>query len=416
MAQKSEQRSSGGLSDVLDDLPTDELKDQTRELMAAMGEHAMVYATEKVGDLTQRLAGFVEHGGLSRSGSDGDGSGGDSPMKHLLKAGAAGAKGMIMDKLGGSGSGSGGGKGSKAKTTIIIEQIEVGVPVRVAYDTWTQFQDFPKFAKKIENVKQESDEKVSWKAGIYFSHRRWESTIEEQIPDERIVWRSEGEKGYVDGTVTFHETAPNLTKILVVLEYHPQGLFERTGNAFRSQRRRARLELQRFDNHIMRHVILDQEDVEGWRGEIRDSEVVRSHEEALEDEESEDDEYRDEDEGAEDEEGEYGDEEEEGEQAEDEDEEYADEDEDQEYRNEADEDEGEDEEEEDEGYRGEDEEDEEYRGEDEDEEEGEYEDEEDEGEYEGEYEDEYEPEDEEVSDRDGGRSSRSRRREPALSR
>ena len=53
--------------------------------------------------------------------------------------------------------------------------------------------------------------------------------ILEQVPDEKIMWRSEGEKGRVDGAVTFHELAPNLTRILVVLEYYPQGLFERTG-------------------------------------------------------------------------------------------------------------------------------------------------------------------------------------------
>lgn len=411
MARESERRSGGGFSDVLEDLPTDELKDQTRELMAAVGERAMVLATEKVGDFTQRLTGLVEHGGLSGSDSGDDSSQGDSPVKHLLKAGASGAKEMVMDKVGGGAGGGGGdsGGGGKAKTTIILEQIEVGVPVRVAYDAWTQFQDFPKFAKKIENVEQKSDEKIAWKAGIYFSHRQWESTILEQIPDERIVWHSSGEKGYIDGTVTFHEVTPNLTKILLALEYHPQGLFERTGNAFRSQRRRARLELQRFDNHIMRHVILEQEDVEGWRGEIRDGEVVRSHEDAMEDEESEDDEYRDE----EDDEDEYDDEDEqEGEEEppQDEDEEYGDEDEghrdeedDEDYRDEDDDDQYRDE---DEGYGDEDD-DEQYRDEDE---------------YEDEYDDEYddepedEPEDEDLSGRDGRRSSRSRRREPALSR
>jgi hypothetical protein len=334
-------------------------------------------------------------------------------VKHLLKAGASGVKDMVMDKISGGGGGGGGkGGGKKAKVTIIIEQIEVGVPLRVAYDAWTQFQDFPKFAKKIENVEQKSDEKVAWKAGIYFSHRQWESTIMEQVPDDRIVWRSSGDKGYIDGTVTFHEITPNLTKILLVLEYHPQGLFERTGNAFRSQRRRARLELHRFDNHIMRHVITEQDEVEGWRGEIRDGEVVRSHEDAMEDEQSEGDEYRDEEDEGEEyaDEGDEGDEGEE-EPAEDEDEEYRDEDED--YQDE-DEDEDQDQE-----YRDEDE-DEEYGDEDEedygDEDEGdEYEDEH-EYEDEDEYEEDEEPEDEDVSDRDGHRSPRNRRREHALSR
>ncbi|MEY9929745.1 putative membrane protein [Catenulispora sp. GP43] len=330
MAKQTKEKEAGG--GLLDDLPTDELKDQTRELMAALGERAMTMVTDKVGDLTGRLVDYVENGGSSADdgAEDGDSKGGSKghglPMGKLLGIGATGVKNMVMNKIGG-----GGGKGG-GKITTILEQIEVGVPVRVAYDEWTQFQSFPKFTKRIESVDQESDEKVSWKAGIYFSHRKWESTIIEQVPDERIVWRSQGDKGYIDGTVTFHEITPDLTKILLVLEYHPQGLFEKTGNAFRSQRRRARLELQQFDRHIMRETILDQDDVEGWRGEIRDGEVVRSHEDALNEEgeegdEGDEDEYEDQDEEEEpDEDEDLEDEYDED----DEDDDYADEDEDEE--------------------------------------------------------------------------------------
>jgi hypothetical protein len=252
---------------LMDDLPTDELKDQTRDLMAALGERAMAVAKDKIGDLSERLVGLVGKGlgpGSDGEGGDGVAEGpmkhvlkagaaavgprGGSPVKHLLKAGASEAKEMVMDKIGGGGDGGGGkGKGKKAVTkNTIIEQIDVGVPVRVAYNQWTQFQDFPEFTRRIENVDQKSDEKVTGKTAIYFSHRTWQSTIVEQVPDEHIVWHSQGEKGYIDGTVSFHEVAPSLTKILLVLEYHPQGLFERTGNAFRSQRRRARLELHQF--------------------------------------------------------------------------------------------------------------------------------------------------------------------------
>jgi hypothetical protein len=132
--------------------------------------------------------------------------------------------------------------------------------------------------KKVENVEQAEDEKLNWKAQIFWSHRTWESTILEQVPDDKIVWRSKGEKGYVDGAVTFHELAPNLTRILLELEYHPQGLFERTGNLWRAQGRRARLELKHFRRHVMSEVILHPDDVEGWRGVIHDGEVVQEHE------------------------------------------------------------------------------------------------------------------------------------------
>ncbi|MQA93058.1 MAG: cyclase, partial [Gemmatimonas sp.] len=122
-----------------------------------------------------------------------------------------------------------------------------------------------------------------------------------------IVWRSEGQKGHVDGAVTFHELGPNLTRILVVLEYHPQGFFERTGNIWRAQGRRARLELKHFRRYVMTETILHPDDVEGWRGEIRDKEVVRSGEDG-EDRDDEDRDGEDQDDYGQEDEDEYDDE------------------------------------------------------------------------------------------------------------
>src|SRR5215203_443792 len=170
--------------------------------------------------------------------------------------------------------------------TNIVEGLDVGLPLRTTYDTWTQFADFPSFMKKVETVDQESDEKTNWKAKVFWSRRTWQATIVEQVPDSHIVWRSTGPKGHVDGAVSFTELGPNLTRVLLVLEYWPKGLFERTGNLWRAQGRRARLEFKHFRRHAMTNVLLRQEEVEGWRGEIRDSEVVKTHEEALEEEQA----------------------------------------------------------------------------------------------------------------------------------
>jgi hypothetical protein len=170
--------------------------------------------------------------------------------------------------------------------TNIVEGLDVGLPLRTTYDTWTQFADFPSFMKKVETVDQESDEKTNWTAKVFWSRRTWEATIIEQVPDSHIVWRSTGAKGHVDGAVSFTELGPNLTRVLLVLEYWPKGLFERTGNLWRAQGRRARLEFKHFRRHAMTNVLLRQEEVEGWRGEIRDSEVVKTHEEALEEEQA----------------------------------------------------------------------------------------------------------------------------------
>lgn len=114
------------------------------------------------------------------------------------------------------------------------------------------------------------------------STRSWNATVQEQIPDDRIVWTSAGAKGTTRGCVSFHELAPALTRIVIVVEYYPSGLFEKTGNLWRAQGRRLRLDLK----HFLRYATLSTDEPEGWRGEIQDGEVVQTHEEAIEEEEA----------------------------------------------------------------------------------------------------------------------------------
>ncbi|MCM0676290.1 SRPBCC family protein [Micromonospora phytophila] len=278
----------GGLTDKV----RSQLSGEVRNLASAIGERAVHAVTERITGATGRLSEYAKQGGgpglvAAATGAHKLAQGG-SPVKAMFHAGMAGGKEKVMAAFGRGKGGKGGkGGGKKLKVTNIVEAIEVGVPVRVAYNQWTQFGDFPSFMKKVEQADCESDEKMTWKAQVFWSHRTWESTIVRQIPDKLIHWRSKGEKGSVDGTVSFHELTPDLTRILVVLEYHPQGLFEHTGNLWRAQGRRARLELKHFVRHVMTQTVLDPDSVEGWRGEIEDSQVVKDHETALHEEQEE---------------------------------------------------------------------------------------------------------------------------------
>jgi uncharacterized membrane protein len=277
------------------------LQDSIQNLVGLVTERALSSVSKKVSTTSDRLNDYATgngEGGLlaAVTGSEKQ-SEGESSLKSAISGGWEDAKQTVKDKTsdvkeaitGGGGDGGGSGKGKKLKLTNIVESIDVGVPVRLAYDQWTQFADFPSFMKKVERVEQESDEKLEWKAQVFLSHRTWESSILEQVPDERIVWRSKGAKGYVDGAVTFHEMTPDLTRILLILEYHPKGFFEKTGNLWRAPGRRVRLELKHFGRHIMTQAILHPDDVEGWRGEIRDGKVVEDEpDEAEEDETLED--------------------------------------------------------------------------------------------------------------------------------
>src|SRR6478672_1549274 len=274
---------TSGLRTLMDELPLDRLRDELQDAARALGEKAMGNVTQRLGDATTSLTDIADNGGvLGKAAKEGTKAAakGDSPVAGALKGGLGGVKDKVKSAFGG-------GKGNKAtKSTNIIESIDVGVPIDVAYNQWTQFQDFSGFMKKVEGVEQQDDTKLTFKAQIVWSHRQWEAQIIDQVPNDRIIWRSKGQKGHVDGAVTFHELAPNLTRVLVVLEYYPQGLFEKTGNIWRAQGRRARAEIRHYRRHVMTRSILEDE-LEGWRGEIHDGEVVREHDEVVEEEQRE---------------------------------------------------------------------------------------------------------------------------------
>ncbi|MCP2178896.1 SRPBCC family protein [Prauserella alba] len=288
----AEQRERGPARGMVEELPLEHLKEAGQDLLEAVVSRTVGSITDAVSDLTGRLTRVADNGGSGLSAAltgAKELAEGTSPLKAALSAGIGGAKDKAERAVGSGGSGN-------VKVVNIVEECDVGLPLRVAYNQWTTFEDYPGFTRKVEKVEQESEEKVHWRARIFFSHRDWESTIVEQVPDERIVWKSTGAKGYVDGAVTFHELAPTMTRILLVLEYHPQGFFEKTANLWRAQGRRVRSDFKHIKRHMMTRTILDQDEAEGWRGEIRDEEVVRTHEEGLDEEQNRDGTARDEDE------------------------------------------------------------------------------------------------------------------------
>ncbi|WP_328393350.1 SRPBCC family protein [Streptomyces sp. NBC_00390] len=256
----------------------DMLRDEFVDYLGAQVEHLADKAGDRLADLTDQLL----------DAADGDGPlPGGGFLKTIISGKAKGVKDSVLgkakDALGGGG---GGRKSGGGKSMNIVEVIDVGVPRRTAYDHWTQYEEFSTFTKGVRSVSKNDETTSDWKLKVGPSTRGWKATVQEQVPDERIIWTSEGAKGTTRGCVTFHEVTPDLTRIVLVVEYYPSGFFEKTGNLWRAQGRRLRLDFK----HFQRHVSFADEEVEGWRGEIRDGEVVRSHEEALEEEEAEYDE------------------------------------------------------------------------------------------------------------------------------
>ncbi|MGW3544125.1 SRPBCC family protein [Nocardia niigatensis] len=271
--------------------PTDLLQQSVQNLAGTLGERAVAGLSNRVSRTAERLNDYADgRGGSLLAAVTGVEklAGGASPLQAVMSAGTSKLGHTVRETFESVKESLTGGKGKggtkKLKLTNIVEEIDVGVPIDLAYDQWTQFADFPKFTKKLEQVEQVSDEKLTWTGKVFWSRRTWESTIVEQVPFERIVWRSKGAKGYIDGAVTFHEITPDLTRILVVLEYHPGGVFEKTANLWRAAGRRCRLELKHFQRHVMTEAVLHSDDIVGWHGEIHDSEVVTDDETARREE------------------------------------------------------------------------------------------------------------------------------------
>ncbi|GGX76421.1 SRPBCC family protein [Streptomyces fructofermentans] len=261
----------------------DQLRGELSKFLSAQVENLAEKAGGKLTDITGQLTDSAENGG----GLPAIGSRilkGDSPLKAFVSEKAKGVKDSVVGKAKEAfGGGKGKRKASGGKVMNIIEVLDVGVPLRDAYDYWTQYDQFSSFAKGVRDVSKSDELESDWKVKVGPSTRSFKATVEEQIPDDRIVWTSEGAKGTTRGAVSFHELTPTLTRIVLVVEYYPSGFFEKTGNLWRAQGRRMRLDFKNFQ----RYVTLTTEEPEGWRGEIRDGEVVVSHEDAVEEEEAE---------------------------------------------------------------------------------------------------------------------------------
>ncbi len=251
-----------------------------RGYAAARSADAVKKLGQRVGGVTDSLHGKAEGGGFKAAAA---GTAvrrlveGQSPFRAALGGIGAGLKEKIKGIFGRK---KGAGAGAK-KFMNIVEDVTIGVPVDVAYNQWTQFQEFSNFMKGVEGVDPTDEVNSNWRMKVFKSRRSWKASVTEQIPDRRIAWTSEGAKGTSKGVVTFHPLADDLTQVLLVLEYYPKGLFEKTGNIWRAQGRRARLDLK----HFRRFIMLRGEETGSWRGEIRDGEVVRSHEDAVREEE-----------------------------------------------------------------------------------------------------------------------------------
>jgi len=151
----------------------------------------------------------------------------------------------------------------------VNESIEVDVPVSVAYNQWTQFEEFPQFMEGVKSVRQLDDTHLEWKAEIGGEEHSWQAEIGRQEPDRLVSWRAVDGK-YNSGKVTFEPLEDNRTRIDVEITYDAEGWKESVGSAFGLDSRRVSGDLDRFKELIETREM----ETGGWRGEVHQGTVT----------------------------------------------------------------------------------------------------------------------------------------------
>jgi uncharacterized membrane protein len=153
--------------------------------------------------------------------------------------------------------------------STIEQSIDLEVPVRVAYDQWTQFESFPDFMDGIEEVRQLDDTHLHWRAKVGGHEVEWDAVITEQLPDERVAWRATDGKANA-GVVTFHRLSDDSSRVMVQIEHESDGVMEKVGSALGADTREVKSSLQRFKE------LVESRGASGaWRGTVEHGDIQR---------------------------------------------------------------------------------------------------------------------------------------------
>jgi uncharacterized membrane protein len=149
-------------------------------------------------------------------------------------------------------------------STTVTADIEVDVPVRVAYDQWTQFESFPQFMTGVESVRQIDDTTTHWVVSIAGVKREFDADVSDQVPDDHVAWRSTAAEVQHRGRVDFRPGSDGRTRIDLTIEWEPEGFIEKAGAALQLDDAQVKRDLHRFKEFIE-----DRNSPTGaWRGEV----------------------------------------------------------------------------------------------------------------------------------------------------
>jgi len=214
----------------------------SKELLvpAALSAAGAIVAAKAPG-LISRLSDSAEEKG--EDAAEGMGEKAAEGAKRGLTGGATGA---ISKMLPGGGGGSG---GKKTRRLPIQRWTDVSVPVDKAYEAWTDFEKYPTFMHRVLSVERKGRDEVSFQEKIWFSKREWEGKITERRKNDRIVWKTTSGMSH-KGVVSFHELDDNLTRVMVTMEFEPNGMIEKMASGLRFVKRAVQADLARFKAYV----------------------------------------------------------------------------------------------------------------------------------------------------------------------
>ncbi len=223
----------------------DALKHNKELLVPAVLSAAGAIAAAKGPDLVQRLTSATEQKGaeeaeqLGRKALEGAKSG-------LASKGLAG---KAASKLLPGGDGGGGGGQKKTRRLPIQRWTDVAVPVETAYQAWLDFDRWPQFMHRVLTVRKKGEDRVKWEEKIWFSRRQWEGRITDQRRNDRIAWKTTSGMSH-RGVVSFHKLDDHLTRVMVTMEFEPQGILEKMASGLRFVKRAVQADLARFKAYV----------------------------------------------------------------------------------------------------------------------------------------------------------------------
>ncbi|MFB9237813.1 SRPBCC family protein [Plantactinospora siamensis] len=148
--------------------------------------------------------------------------------------------------------------------STVTESIDVNVPVSTAYNQWTQFESFPEFMGGVESITQLSDRRTHWVTKVAGVKREFDAEITEQHPDERVAWKSvDGDTKHA-GVVTFHRLNDDQTRVTIQLDWEPEGVLEKAGDAVGVDERQVKADAKRFKEFIEKRGA----ETGAWRGDV----------------------------------------------------------------------------------------------------------------------------------------------------